>query len=125
MNALDIHSVYKAYINKVVSNTRDPTQNDTSNTYDVSENTRQIFDDCDLLKNHDLIKIHCIQSSLFKKRLNQLKIDQSIASISNFASVNEYDVSDPDFIMGTVLNLHHKFPSKELIVSSNESVSSP
>ena len=50
MEALDIHSVYMAEINKVASNTREPIHCDTSNPFDLCGNTGHTFDYCEILK---------------------------------------------------------------------------
>ena len=99
MYDLDIHSIYTAEINKVSSNPRDLIHYDTSNHFVLCGTTVQTFDECELLKNHDLLKRNCIQLSLCKKLLNQLQMDWSTSSISQLNTKNETGVFDPYFVM--------------------------
>ena len=55
MDTLEIHSVYTAEINKVASNPRDSRHYDTSNPCAMYVKTGHTFDECELLKNHDLL----------------------------------------------------------------------
>ena len=100
MEALDIHSVYMAEINKVASNTREPIHCDTSNPFDLCGNTGHTFDECDILKNHNFLKRNCIQFSLCKKWLNQPKTDLNTALTSYIDTTNYTGVFDPYVIMG-------------------------
>ena len=99
MDALDISSVYMTEINKVASNPKDSRLFGTSNPCAICVNTGHNFDECDLLRNHDLLKRHCIQFSPFKKRSKQLQTNQSTSSISNINTTNETDLFDTGFIM--------------------------
>ena len=60
MDALDIHSVYTDKINKVVSNTMDSRHYYKSNRCSMCGYASHTFDECELLKKHDLLKIQCI-----------------------------------------------------------------
>ena len=82
MDTLDIHSVHMAEFNKSASNPRYSRHYDTSNHFSVCVNTGNTFDECEILNNHDFLKIIRIQFSLLKKRLNQLQTDRSTESIS-------------------------------------------
>ena len=99
IETLDIHSVYTDGTNKFSINPRESRQYDTSNPCSVLGNTGYIFYECELLKNHDLLKRHCIQFSPFKKRSKQLQTNQSTSSISNINTTNETDLFDTGFIM--------------------------
>ena len=59
-DALDICSVYTAEINKVANNPRDSRHYDTSKPCAVCGKTGHTFGECELLKKHDFLKIHCI-----------------------------------------------------------------
>ena len=100
MYDLDIRSVYAAEINKVVRNPRDSQQYDTSNPCAVCRNTRHAFDECEILKYHDFLKIQCVQFFPRKKNLDQLQTDRSTESIYQINNTNETDVFYPDFLMG-------------------------
>ena len=100
MYALYIHSIYTSEINKVSSNPRVSIHYDTSKPCAVCGKTGHTFDEFYLLKNHDFMKIHCIQFSLLKKWLNQIQTYQITSSISQINTTNETDVLDPDFLMG-------------------------
>ena len=69
MDALDIHSVHMAKINKVARNTMESRYYDTSNPCELCRNTGNTLGECELLKKHDFLKVKCIQFSLCKKRL--------------------------------------------------------
>ena len=99
IDALDIHSVYTTEIDKVASNPRYSRHYETSNPCSVCVNNGKNFDKCGILKNHNFLKRHCIQSSICKKWLNQLQTDQSTASISQMNTKNETDVFDPYLLM--------------------------
>ena len=72
MDALYIHIIYTAKINKIASNPRNPRHYGTSKPCAARGKTGHTFDEFNILKKYDLFKIHYIQFSLHKKRLNQL-----------------------------------------------------
>ena len=94
IHARDIHCVYTAEINKVESNPRDLRNYETSNPCDVCVNTKHTFYECEILNNP------CINFSLCYKRMNQLKMYQKTASISNLNITNETVVFSLDCLMG-------------------------
>ena len=64
IDASDINSVYTSEINKVTCNPGNSRHYDTSNPCDVCGKNGNTFDECELFKNYDFLKIHCTKFSL-------------------------------------------------------------